>query len=86
MRLFPPGEVVDDVVSVNGVGDTFLRVLIAGLVKGLPLEKPLIDIAQRAAAMTLRSKEAVAPEVKNLARELKKMESRAISNAMLSTL
>ena len=35
MRLFPPTEVVpkEDVVSVNGVGDTLLGVLVAGLSK-----------------------------------------------------
>ncbi|GKT83193.1 IDGA domain-containing protein [Colletotrichum tofieldiae] len=36
MRLFPPAETVavEDIVSVNGVGDTFLGVMIAGLSKG----------------------------------------------------
>lgn len=70
MRLFPAVEVVDDIVSVNGVGDTFLGVLIAGLAKGLTLDERLIEIAQRGAVMTLRSKEAVSPDVKELAAEL----------------
>ena len=69
MRLFPPVETVssDKVVSVNGVGDTFLGVLIAGLTK----EKSrnivdLIDIAQRGSVMTLKSKEAVSPQISTL--------------------
>ena len=69
MRLFPPVEAVssDEIVSVNGVGDTFLGVLIAGLTK----EKPrsivdLVDIAQRGSVMTLKSKEAVSPDIATL--------------------
>lgn len=69
MRLFPPVETVssDDIVSVNGVGDTFLGVLMAGLTR----EKPksivdLVDIAQRGSVMTLKSKEAVNPEITSL--------------------
>ena len=69
MRLFPPVETVssDTIVSVNGVGDTFLGVLMAGLTK----EKPkniveLVDIAQRGSVMTLKSKEAVSPEISTL--------------------
>ena len=73
MRLFPPVETVssDKVVSVNGVGDTFLGVLIAGLAK----EKPrnivdLIDIAQRGSVMTLKSKEAVSLQISTLRNSL----------------
>ncbi|KAL8982285.1 MAG: hypothetical protein Q9177_005318 [Variospora cf. flavescens] len=66
MRLFPPTEQIaaHDVVSVNGVGDTFLGVIVAGLAKNNP--KTLIDlihVAQRGSVMTLRSKEAVNPEI-----------------------
>ena len=70
MRLFPAIEVVEDVVSVNGVGDTFLGVLIAGLAKGLKLDGTLINIAQRGAVMTLRSKESVSPQLGELKEEL----------------
>lgn len=70
MRLFP-AEVVQDIVSVNGVGDTFLGVLVAGLAQGLRLDEKLINIAQRAAAMTLRSKESVSPEVRQIGSELR---------------
>ena len=69
MRLFPPVETVSshEIVSVNGVGDTFLGVLIAGLTK----EKPksivdLVEIAQRGSVMTLKSQEAVSPEITTL--------------------
>ncbi|KAI9157993.1 Pseudouridine-metabolizing bifunctional protein [Paramyrothecium foliicola] len=56
LRFYPPVENVKDVVSVNGVGDTFLGVLIAGLASGGSLEK-LVDVAQKGAIMTLRSSE-----------------------------
>ncbi|KAJ4297202.1 hypothetical protein N0V88_004120 [Collariella sp. IMI 366227] len=54
MRLFPAVERVKDVVSVNGIGDTFMGVLIAGLAMGGKVEN-LIDVAQRAAVLTLRN-------------------------------
>ena len=69
MRLFPPVETVssDEIVSVNGVGDTFLGVLIAGLTKVKPKNiVDLIDIAQRGSVMTLKSKEAVSPQISTL--------------------
>ncbi|CAD0083393.1 unnamed protein product [Aureobasidium vineae] len=70
MRLFPAAEKVDekDIVSVNGVGDTFLGTVVAGLAKrgnDARIEE-LIDIAQRAAVLTLKSKEAVSPELSSL--------------------
>lgn len=74
MRLFPAAEKVEDVVSVNGVGDTFLGVLIAGLARGMKLDERLIDIAQRGAVMTLRSKEAVSPDLNKLSRELEDLD------------
>ncbi|KAL9600728.1 MAG: hypothetical protein Q9219_002969 [cf. Caloplaca sp. 3 TL-2023] len=69
MRLFPPAETVPstDIVSVNGVGDTFLGIIIAGLSMDNP--KPLVDlinIAQQGSVMTLRSNEAVSPEIISL--------------------
>jgi pseudouridine-5'-phosphate glycosidase/pseudouridine kinase len=70
MRLFPAVEDVKDVVSVNGVGDTFLGVLVAGLTKGIQLDEALINIAQKGAVMTLRSKESVSPRLGSLAGEL----------------
>lgn len=66
LRLFPAVEVVENVASVNGVGDTFLGVLVAGLARGLALDEKLIDIAQRGAVMTLKSKEAVSPKLGDL--------------------
>ena len=68
MRHFPPAEVVpqEEIVSVNGIGDTMLGVLMAGLVKeGARLEE-LIPVAQRGAVCTLRSTAAVSPEVQGL--------------------
>jgi pseudouridine-5'-phosphate glycosidase/pseudouridine kinase len=65
MRLFPAAEKVKDVVSVNGIGDTFMGVLVAGLAKGGKVEG-LIGVAQRAAVLTLRSKESVSDQVGTL--------------------
>jgi pseudouridine-5'-phosphate glycosidase/pseudouridine kinase len=71
MRLFPAAEKVaeKDIVSVNGVGDTFLGAIIAGLArrgKDAKIEE-FVDVAQRAAVLTLKSKEAVSPEIESLA-------------------
>lgn len=67
MRMFPAVERVDtkDVVSVNGVGDTFLGALVAGLAMGGRVEN-LVHVAQRAAVLTLKSRESVALEVEGL--------------------
>ncbi|KAI1804071.1 Indigoidine synthase A like protein-domain-containing protein [Daldinia bambusicola] len=58
MRMFPAAEQVDDIVSVNGVGDTFLGVLVAGLALGGKVEN-LINVAQKGAILTLRSPQSV---------------------------
>ena len=69
MRLFPPVEHVPDshIENVNGVGDTFLGVLVAGLLskRHTNLES-LIDVAQKGSVMTLKSTEAVSPEISSL--------------------
>lgn len=70
MRYFPAVERVEDVVSVNGVGDTFLGALVAGLAMGGRTDR-LVDLAQRAAVMTLRSGEAVSPLLGGLWEELR---------------
>ena len=69
VKHFPPVEKVsqDQVVSVNGVGDTFLGIIVAGLAKEDPKTiGELIDIAQRGAVMTLKSRESVSPEIATL--------------------
>lgn len=68
MRLFPPAEIVaaENVVSVNGVGDTFLGSLIAALVKSDKGVEEVVDFAQKAAILTLKSQEAVSPELRML--------------------
>ena len=68
MRLFGPAEIIaeDEIVSVNGAGDTFLGVLVAGLAHGtLPYDR-LVDIAQQAAVMTLKSSDSVHPDISML--------------------
>lgn len=73
MRLFPPAELVqqEDIVSVNGVGDTLLGVLMAGIVRDLkadrvPRLEELLPVAQKAAVLTLRSSEAVSPAIRDI--------------------
>ncbi|KJR89849.1 IdgA domain protein [Sporothrix schenckii 1099-18] len=68
MRLFPAVEdvPVHDVVSVNGVGDTFLGALVAGLAQGGRAEQ-LVDVAQQAAVLTLRSRQSVGGGLASLA-------------------
>lgn len=70
MRLFPPAELVkpEDVVSVNGVGDTLLGVLVAALVKngaGARVEDVLM-VAQQAAVKSLKTSRAVSEGVKGI--------------------
>ncbi|EFX01566.1 indigoidine synthase a-like protein [Grosmannia clavigera kw1407] len=67
MRLFPAAAVDDaHIVSVNGVGDTFLGALVGGLAQGGQTHR-LMEVAQQAAALTLRSPEAVAADLGGLA-------------------
>lgn len=67
MRLVPPTCNIsqEDIVSVNGVGDTMLGVIVAGFVRGHTLED-VIPVAQDAAVLTLKSPEAVSPEVRSI--------------------
>lgn len=55
----------EDVVSVNGAGDTFLGVLLARLAKGGDLTE-CVRTAQRAAARTIRCSESVSIEIKEM--------------------
>jgi pseudouridylate synthase / pseudouridine kinase len=68
MRLFPAAEAVrqEEIVSVNGVGDTMLGVLMAGLVQDAACLEELIPVAQQGAVRTLKSAAAVSPEVQGL--------------------
>ena len=68
MRLFPAVEAVgeEEIASVNGVGDTFVGTLVASLAKAKANGKQgrvedFVDVAQRAAVLTLKSRESVAP-------------------------
>lgn len=76
MRLFPPPEPVkpEDIVSVNGVGDTFLGVLMAALTKrdGVLIEDT-VQLAQRASALTLKSRESVSPDIASLRLPLERL-------------
>jgi pseudouridine-5'-phosphate glycosidase/pseudouridine kinase len=74
MRMFPAVKVPGDILSVNGVGDTFLGVVVAGLAKGFALDEALINLAQKAATTTLVSKKSVNPLIKNLLPEFNALE------------
>ncbi|KAI0430074.1 Indigoidine synthase A like protein-domain-containing protein [Xylaria sp. FL1042] len=65
MRMFPSVEQVTDVASVNGIGDTFMGTLVAGLAQGGKIHN-LIDVAQKAAVLTLRSPESVSEKLSSL--------------------
>lgn len=67
VRRFEVEEVLGEgeVVSVNGIGDTFLGALSVGLLSGKDM-KSAIAIAQKAAGLSLRSQESVSPELATL--------------------
>ncbi|KAI2016194.1 hypothetical protein LOY97_000814 [Ophidiomyces ophidiicola] len=75
MRLFPPAEEVTEqnVVSVNGAGDTLLGVLVSALAMGEKSGKPektwlerIIPVAQQASVKTLKSKGGISPDIQIL--------------------
>jgi pseudouridine-5'-phosphate glycosidase/pseudouridine kinase len=74
VRLFPPERVLapEEVVSVNGIGDTFCGALAVGLVGGSKVQD-VIDFAQKAASLSLRSRESVSPELRGLRGEVAKL-------------
>ena len=60
MRFFPATKIPQDQIkSVNGVGDTFLGTLIAGLVNKDAKVQDLVDVAQKASRLTLQSTKSV---------------------------
>lgn len=71
MRLFPRVEDVKEIVSVNGVGDTFLGVLVAGLAQGGRVDK-LVNVAQQGAVLSLKWAGSVSPEVSTLEEMLRR--------------
>lgn len=69
LRLFEAAEVVPqaEIVSVNGVGDTFLGALLGGLVLSEnPRIEDFVDMAQKASVLTLKNRNAVSPELTTL--------------------
>lgn len=70
MRYFPAAETIpeDQVVSVNGAGDTFLGVVVAGLAMDGGKDsssnlEDIIPVAQKASICSLKSKAAVSSEI-----------------------
>ncbi|KAE8376081.1 Indigoidine synthase A like protein-domain-containing protein [Aspergillus bertholletiae] len=70
MRLFPPAAVLADeeIVSVNGAGDTLLGAVISGLVKGSKTVEDVIPLAQEASLRTLKSPGGVSSDLVSLGR------------------
>lgn len=70
MRLFPPAAklVSDDIVSVNGAGDTLLGVIVAGLAKqgSSGRIEDILPVAQEASRRTLASAGGVSRELMSL--------------------
>ncbi|UPX09847.1 uncharacterized protein EKO05_0000528 [Ascochyta rabiei] len=71
VRLFPVDKVLspDEVVSVNGIGDTFCGALAVGLAGGKKVQE-VVAFAQRAASLSLRSRESVSVELRGLKAEV----------------
>ncbi|EDU44717.1 IdgA domain protein [Pyrenophora tritici-repentis] len=67
VRLFPVEKVLqpEEVISVNGIGDTFCGALAHTLSQGRRIQD-VVAFAQRAASLSLRSREAVSPGLKGL--------------------
>ncbi|KAI4622350.1 hypothetical protein J4E83_005093 [Alternaria metachromatica] len=67
VRLFPVEKVLQpsEVVSVNGIGDTFCGAVAHGLGRGREV-KDVVGFAQRAAGESLRSREAVGEGLRGL--------------------
>jgi pseudouridine-5'-phosphate glycosidase/pseudouridine kinase len=67
MRLYPPFAKVADqeIISVNGVGDTFLGASLAYMIKTKDGIEHAIDFAQSCAVRSLQSSEAVSPSLRD---------------------
>lgn len=71
VRLFPPERVLEphEIVSVNGIGDTFCGALACGVAMRIPVQR-VVGFAQKAASLSLRSKESVSQELRGLRDQL----------------
>ncbi|KAL7266985.1 hypothetical protein RUND412_010445 [Rhizina undulata] len=64
IKHYPVESVSGDIVSVNGVGDTFLGALLASIAKvGYEELGASVEMAQKAAVLTLMSREAVSRDI-----------------------
>lgn len=75
IRLFRPERVLegDEIVSVNGIGDTFAGAVAVGMSKGEKVQR-VVGVAQRAAGESLKSRESVSPGLKELRGEFGRIE------------
>lgn len=74
MRYYPAQPILPaDIKSVNGAGDTFVGVVVAGLASGAELDEKLITLAQVAALMTMKSKLSVSKSIKHLKMNLERL-------------
>lgn len=67
MRLFPPGALAqEDIVSVNGAGDTFLGSFISAVLQDGKSLEDIISLAQEASIRTLKSPGGVSSDIASL--------------------
>lgn len=68
MRLFPPAAVLaqDEIVSVNGAGDTLLGVVISGLAGADRHVEDILPVAQEASVRTLKNAGGVSRDIAGL--------------------
>ena len=78
-RYFPAFRTVPatEVISVNGVGDTFLGIIIAGLAAGVKRVENLVPIAQEGAILTLKSPESVSETIQTLRPQISQLTNRS---------
>jgi pseudouridine-5'-phosphate glycosidase/pseudouridine kinase len=67
IRFFPVEKVLksEEVISVNGIGDTFCGALASRLAKGERVQD-VVGFAQRAAGESLKSRESVSPRLRGM--------------------
>jgi pseudouridine-5'-phosphate glycosidase/pseudouridine kinase len=77
MRWFSSTEIPENkIVSVNGVGDTFLGALVSEILESEENIEDAVDLAQRAAVMTLCSSETVNPDLRSLVQNTRQLSHR----------
>lgn len=74
VRLFAPERILppEEVVSVNGIGDTFCGAVAVGLSRSVKIQN-VVGLAQRAASLSLRSRDSVSQDLRGLREDFGKL-------------